>query len=99
MTSYLVLYGPRDQQLCESMRALFADNRKRPDLEVRGFDHGILGDVIVIGNNPPTHCSNTSISDLTAAAAERVKHAEFLKYSPFETYDLWPLEALGRLLW
>ena len=56
-----------------------ADNRKRPDLEVRGFDRGILGDVI--SNNPPTNCSNTSILDLNAAAAERVKCAEFQKYS------------------
>ena len=81
-------------------RSVSADNGKRPDLEVRGFDRGILGDVIITSPlSSQLTIQNASISGRAAAAAERVKNAKFQEDSSaanmlflpfaFETYGRW----------
>ena len=80
------------------LRSVSAHNGKRPDLEVRGFDCGILGDVISPLSSQLT-VQNASIQGRAAAAAERIKNAKFQENSsaanmlflPFalETYGRW----------
>ena len=83
-----------------TFRSVSADNGKRPDLEVRGFDRGILGDVIITSPlSSQLTVQNASIQGRAAAAAERIKNAKFQEDSSaanmlflpfaFETYGRW----------
>ena len=71
-----------------------------PALEVRGFDRGILGDVIITSPlSSQLTVQNASIQGRAAAAAERIKNAKFQEDSSaanmlflpfaFETYGHW----------
>ena len=75
-------------------RSVSADNGKRLDLKVRGFDCGILGDVNITSPvSSLLSVQNASIQRRSAAAAERIKNTKFQEDSSAANMPSKPMAA------